>query len=350
MNDNVWEWFSWQWFNPSLVRNFHWENQVFLLLIPAVPMLFILRWLFYFPIRQKFDVALPLSEARRWSFVQILRLIPISIQVLSIVFGIIALARPQSVNERVDQFSEGINIILAMDISESMKLEDLRPNRLEAAREVARKFVAGRSHDRIGIVVFAGDAYSLSPLTNDHDLVSNYLSEMNFNMIENSGTAIGNAIGVGINRLSESPAQTGSKIMILMSDGENTSGFLDPVTAAKLAYAYNIKIYTIGIGKEGEVSFGRDSTGQKQTVKSHLDETLLRKIAEQTRGNYYRAVNNNALNDIFLTINKLEKGKITETRYKDTRDYYQIYLSWSIFFFLAWMLLKNTFLNNFLED
>jgi Ca-activated chloride channel family protein len=231
-----------------------------------------------------------------------------------------------------------------------MKLEDLRPNRLDAAREVANKFIAGRNSDRIGLVVFAGDAYSLSPLTNDHELVKQYLKEINFSMIENAGTSIGNAIGVAINRLHESDSDRGSKVIILMSDGENTAGILDPITAAKLAYAYNIKIYTVGIGKEGEVSFGRDSTGRKMTVKSHLDETLLRKIAEQTRGNYYRAINNNALSEVFLTINKLEKGKIVESRFKDTRDYYHIYLSWSIFFFLCWMLLKNTFLNNFLED
>jgi Ca-activated chloride channel family protein len=348
MKNNVWEWFSPEWFSPDLLRNFHWENQVFLLLIPAVPVLFILRWLFYFPIRQKFDVALPGSELRRFSFIQALRLIPISMQIFCIVMAVLALARPQSVRERVDQFSEGINILLVMDISESMQLEDLRPNRLEAARDVARKFVKGRNNDRIGVVVFGGDAYSLSPLTNDYDLVNEYLSEMTFNMVENSGTAIGNAIGVGINRLNES--ETGSKIMILMSDGENTSGILDPVTAAKLAYTYDIKIYTIGIGREGEVSFGRDSTGKMQTVKSHLDETLLRKIAEQTKGNYYRALNNSTLNDVFLTINKLEKGKIKESRYKDTNDYYHIYLNWSIFFFLCWMMVKNTFLNNFLED
>jgi Ca-activated chloride channel homolog len=350
MQDKMWEWLSWQWFNPELLRNFHWENKIFLLLIPAVPLLFILRWLFYFSIREKFDVALPASEIRKWSFVQFLRLIPISVQVLFVVFAIIALARPQSVNERVDQFSEGIDIVLAMDISESMRLEDLRPNRLEAAREVARKFIAGRNNDRIGLVVFAGDAYSLAPLTNDHELVNDYLEEMNFNMIDNPGTSIGNAIGVAVNRLNESDSDKAAKIMILMSDGENTSGLLDPVTAAKLAYAYNIKIYTIGIGKEGDVSFGRDSTGRKLTVKSHLDETLLRKIAEQTRGNYYRAINNNALSEVFLTIDKLEKGKVVESRYKDTRDYYHIYLSWSIFFFLCWMILKNTFLNNFLED
>ena len=348
MNDKPWSWISLEWFSPEVLRNFHWDNQIFLILVPAVPILFILRWMFYFPIRQKFDVALPSSELNRWSFIQMLRLIPVSFQILFIVFAAIALARPQSISEKIDQFSEGINILLVIDVSESMQLEDLRPNRLEASREVARKFVKGRNTDRIGIVVFAGEAYSLSPLTNDYDLLNSYLSELNFTMIENSGTSIGNAIGVGINRLNES--EQGAKIMILLSDGENTSGLLDPTAAAKLAYAYGIKIYTIGIGKEGEVSFGRDSTGKVQTVKSHLDEVLLKKIAEQTKADYYRATSNTALNEVFLTINKLEKGKIIESRYKDTQDFYYIYLNWSIFFFLCWMLVKNTFLNNFLED
>jgi Ca-activated chloride channel family protein len=348
MPDNKWEWFSWQWFSPDTLRNFHWENQVFLILIPAVPLLFLLRWLFYYPIREKFDVAIPKSEIGRWHFVQILRLIPISCKILFLMMILTAIARPQSVNERIDQFSEGINILLVMDISESMQLEDFRPNRLEAAREVARKFVLGRQNDRIGLVVFAGDAYSLSPLTNDYELVNNYLNDIHFGMIKNSGTSIGNAIGVAINRLNES--ESGSKIMILLSDGENTSGLMDPTMASKLAYAYNIKIYTIGIGKEGEVAFGKDSSGKVLTVKSHLDETLLRKIAEQTKGNYYRATNNTSLGEVFLTINKLEKGKIRESRFKDTKDYYQVYLNFGIFFFLIWMLLKSTFLNNFLED
>jgi Ca-activated chloride channel family protein len=348
MQGNNWDWWDWHWFNPALLRDLHWENPFFLILVPAVPALFLIRWLFYFPIRQKFDVALPGSEIKKWNFIQILRLIPHSVQMLCIVFVLLALARPQTVDERIDQFSEGINILLVMDVSESMQLEDLRPNRLEASREMARRFLKGRHFDRIGIVVFAGEAYSLSPLTNDYELVNDYLSEINLSMMDHSGTAIGNAIGVGINRLTETEA--GARVMILISDGENTSGILDPGTAAKLAYAYDIKIYTIGIGKEGEVAYGRDSTGKTLYVKSHLDENLLRSIAEQTKGQYYRATSNTTLNEVFLTIDKLEKGKIQESRYKDTQDHYHAYLSWGIFCFLCWMLLKNTFLNNFLED
>jgi len=349
MNSSTYfDWVSWQWFSVDLLRNFHWENKFFLLFIPAVPLLFVLRWLFYFPIREKFDVALPASVVKKWSYVQLLRITPASIQVLFIIMVLLALARPQVVDERIDQFGEGINILLVMDISESMQLEDLKPNRLEAAKEVARKFVNGRSNDRIGVVVFAGDAYSLSPLTNDYELLSNYLNEIRFSMIESSGTAIGNAIGISINRLIE--YEEGSKVMILISDGENTAGILDPMAASKLAYAYGIKIYTIGIGKEGAAPMGRDSTGKSITVTSHLDETLLRKIASQTKGAFYRATNTASLNEIFTTINKLEKGNIKETRYKDTQDYYHIYLSWAIFFFLLWMVMKNSFLNNFLED
>lgn len=138
--------------------------------------------------------------------------------------------------------------------------------------------------------------------------------------------------------------------MILISDGENTAGILDPITASKLAYGYNIRINTIGIGKDGIVSMGKDSTGHVNYVKSHLDETTLKEIAEITGGQFFSASDNNALNDIFLQINKMEKGSIRENRYKDTRDYYVVYLYWSMLCFLIWMAFRISFLNNFLED
>jgi len=348
MQNVNWEWLSWKFFDPSFVSEFHWDNALFLLLVPIVPLLFVLRWILYFPLRQKFDIALPTNSMNKWNFVQTLRLIPISLQIISIMFLLLAMARPQTLDEHIEQYDEGINIMLVVDISESMQLEDLRPNRLEAAKEVARKFIKGRTDDRIGIAVFAGEAYTLSPLTNDYDILNQYITEMNFNMIESSGTAIGNALGVAINRLNE--IEKGAKIIILMSDGENTAGIIDPFAAANLAYIYNVKIYSIGIGKEGEVNFGKDSLGNSQKVMSHLDENLLRKISEQTKGNYYRATNNNSLTEILFTINKLEKGKIEETRYKDTHDYYYVYLNWSILFFLLWLSTKISYLNNFLED
>jgi Ca-activated chloride channel family protein len=346
--DANWNWLSWQWFSPALIKDFHWDNAIILFLVPAVPILFMLRWIFYLPLRPRFDVALHQSEHNRNNYIQFFRLIPVTFKILCLMLALIALARPQSVNEKIEQLVEGIDILLVLDVSESMQLEDLKPNRLEAAKEVARKFIAGRKNDRIGIVIFGGEAYTLTPLTSDLSLVSQQLADVNKSMLEYSGTAIGNAIGTGINRLRDS--ENKSKVMILLSDGENTSGLLDPITASRLAFGYNIRINTIGIGKEGQVAMGVDSTGRVNYVKSHLDEDALKKIATTTGGQYFRADDNNTLNSIFLQINKIEKGQIRENRFKDTRDYYFVYLYWSLFCLIVWMGLRVTFINNFLED
>jgi Ca-activated chloride channel homolog len=238
--------------------------------------------------------------------------------------------------------------MMTIDISESMQIEDFRPNRLEAAKEVARNFVAGRFQDRIGLVVFSGDAFSRSPLTSDYDLLNSYIDDISFDLIENRGTAIGSALAVATNRLRESDSK--SKVLILLSDGDNTAGNIDPITAAKLAQAYDIKIYTIAIGKEGKVPFGTDFFGRPRYVENTLDETNLREIAKIGRGNFYRVSDKEALQQVFSEIDSLEKAEIKETRYKDTTDYYTIYLRWAMIFFLLWLLTKSTFITNALSD
>ena len=229
-----------------------------------------------------------------------------------------------------------------------MQIEDFKPNRLEAAKEVALNFVKGRFQDRIGVVIFSGDAYSLAPLTTDYNLLKNYITDINFDMVQNRGTAIGSALGVATNRMRESTAK--SKVIILLSDGENTAGSIDPITAAELAHAYNCKIYTIGVGKEGAVPFGTDMFGRTRYVENTMDETTLRKIAEIGEGQYFRAQDNQALQDVFARIDRYEKVEVKETRFKDTKDFYQIYLMWALLVFLLFMLLKNTFITNALED
>ncbi len=203
-------------------------------------------------------------------------------------------------------------------------------------------------HDRIGIVVFSGDAYSLSPLTTDYALLESYADEIRFDLIKKGGTAIGSALAVAINRLQESESK--SKVIILLSDGDNTAGNINPITAAELAHAFSIKIYTIAVGKDGQVPFGRDPYGNVQYVQNALDETTLRKIASIGEGKFYRASSNSALKNIFSTIDKYEKAEIKETRYKDTKDYYDIYLIWAIVALLLWLICKGTFLTNALED
>ncbi|NLR92955.1 MULTISPECIES: vWA domain-containing protein [Flammeovirga] len=338
---------SLDWFLPSTLKGFDWENPFYLYLIAGVPFLFLLRWLLRYRVRQKLDVALPEGRLKAdWS--TLLRFIPPFILSLAIALMLIALARPQKTNEQVEQWTEGIDIMLILDISHSMKIEDFVPNRLEAAKKVAAKFIDGRVQDRIGLVIFSGEAISYAPLTTDYTLLKNLVKDIDFNMIDKNGTAIGLALGVAINRMSESDAK--SKVAILLSDGENTAGSIDPKTAAELAYGYGVKVYTIGVGKEGRVPYGTDMFGRPKYIEQHLDETALREIAKIGKGKYFRATNNKALAKIFDRIDNYEKAEIKETRYKDTKDFYQYYLIWGLIFFLMWMALKSTFMTNALED
>lgn len=347
MKELLAEFFSWSWFLPETFRSYEWEKPLLLNLLWIIPVLILFRKFVKFLKRPVLELSLPKRVARGnpWTY---LRLIPTGFFFLALIFIVVALARPQRSNERVEQFTEGIDILLVMDISESMDLQDFTPNRLEAAKKTAIEFIEGRFGDRIGMVVFSGEAYSLSPLTNDYKLLTSLISEINFTMIEAKGTAIGSAIAAGTNRMKDS--ETPSKVMILLSDGESNAGNVDPLFAAQLASAFNIKIYTIAVGKDGMVPYGTDFFGRPQMVESYLDETTLREIARIGNGQFFRASDGTTLQQIFDQINTLEKAEILENRYKETADYYRIYLFWAMLFFLIWLGLKSSFLNNFLLD
>src|SRR5689334_14081120 len=255
MDKDLTPWYSLDWFSWSTLNSFSWEQKTMLYFLLAVPVLFALRWILRFNFNQKLPVAITQKEAKT-SFVNYIRLIPEFVLMLVLCLLIMGLARPQKTNEKVEQWTEGIDIMIAIDISQSMQIEDFTPNRLEAAKRVAQNFIDGRIQDRIGLVIFSGDAFSLAPLTTDYDLLKSYLKDISFEMIESKGTAIGSAMAVVTNRMSES--ETKSKVCILLSDGDNTAGNIDPITAAELAAAYGIKVYTIVVGKEGLVPFGKD--------------------------------------------------------------------------------------------
>lgn len=346
-NDLMSPWYSLSWFNPTVVRSFSWENRLFLWLILLVPIIFLARWALRYYFNQKLPVAVS-SRDLKSSPANLIRLIPEVLLMLVLALLLMAMARPQKTNEKVEQYTEGIDIMIAMDISQSMQIEDFSPNRLDAAKQVALDFIDGRLQDRIGLVVFSGDAYSLAPLTTDYDLLRTYVKEINFEMIENRGTAIGSAIAVVTNRMRESEAK--SKVCILLSDGDNTAGNIDPITAAELAAAYNIRIYTIVVGREGLVPYGKDFFGRPNMIENTVDESTMRRIAEIGDGEFFRATDNEALMNVFNRIDQLEKAEIKETRYKDTSDYYYIYLQWAASFFLLWLLLKSTFVSNVLQD
>ncbi len=341
------DFFSLYWFWPNTLQSFDWENLWALHLLWIVPLLLTLRKFIKFLKNPVLELSLPgsVTQSNPWTY---LRLIPGLFFMLAMLMMVIALARPQRTNERVEQYTEGIDIMMVLDISESMDLQDFKPNRLEAAKETAIEFINGRFGDRIGMVIFSGEAYSLAPLTTDYVLLTDLVKDISFNMMDAKGTAIGSALAAGANRMRESDSN--SKVIILLSDGENNAGNIDPVYAAQLAAALDIKIYSIAVGKDGPVPYGTDFFGRPQMIESYLDETTLREIAEIGGGRFFRASDGNALEQIFDQIDEMEKAEILENRYKETVDYYRAYMFWGMIFFFAWLALKSTFFNNFLLD
>jgi Ca-activated chloride channel homolog len=248
--NNISDLLSWHWFSPETLRSFEWENEWALHLIWIIPFLMLLRALVKFLKNPSLELTLPkrVAQSNPWTY---LRLVPTFFFMLALWMIVIALARPQRTNERIEQTTEGIDIMLVLDISESMDLQDFKPNRLEAAKETAIEFINGRIGDRIGMVVFSGEAFSLAPLTTDYGLLTDLIEEISFNMMDAKGTAIGSALAAATNRMRES--ESVSKVMVLLSDGDNNAGNVDPIFAAQLASAMDIKIYTIAVGKDGMV-------------------------------------------------------------------------------------------------
>ena len=346
MNDNYLEnWFSLKWFTIEQLTSFEWENHLYLYLLFLIPIFYLLRNIL--ANKSSYEVTIPKRNLTTYKF-SILRFIPNILITGSIILIILSVSRPQKSNERIERWSEGIDIMLVIDISESMQIEDFTPNRLESAKSVAKDFINGRFQDRIGLVVFSGESYSRCPLTTDYILLNKYIEEINFDLISTRGTAIGSAIEIATKRMRESKSKT--KILILLSDGDNTAGNIDPLTASEIAKAYGIKIYSIAIGKNGKVPFGKDYFGRPRYVENSLDEKNLRDIAKTTEGKFYRASDNKSLENIFKEIDTFEKSEIKENRYKNTIDYYQYYLLWGIILFLTYLLLKSTYLNNIVKD
>ena len=272
-----------------------------------------------------------------------LRHIPFAVRLLAIGLLIIALARPQSFSSGENVTTEGIDIAMVLDISGSMLAEDLKPNRLEAAKNVIDNFVEGRISDRIGLVVFSRDAFTQCPLTIDYNVLRNLLLDIRSGMIED-GTAIGNAIANGINRLKDSNAK--SKIIILVTDGVNNSGEVDPISAAEMAKTFGIRVYTIGVGTRGEAPYPvKTPFGTRyQMVPVEIDEAVLQKISNITDGQYFRATNNRALKEIYDKIDKLEKTKIEITSYKNASEKYHSWLWLGLILILIEMGLSKTIL------
>jgi len=319
---------------PSTFSSFDWVHPLYLYGLPLIPILFLLRDWLRGSSTQKLNVAFPTNDIKS-SWVSFLRFIPGIFLSFTIGLILISLARPQRSISESEQYTEGIDIMLAMDISKSMDDKDIPPSRLSVAKNVANRFIKGRTDDRIGLVVFSGEPFSLCPLTTDYEMINEYIDDISSKLITTSGTAIGNALGMCINRLRE--IESKSKVAILISDGDNTAGNLDPVTSAQLAKAFGVRVYTIAVG-----------TDKNPTDK--VDEGTLREIAKISEGKFFRATDARSLENIFKEINLFEKTEIKQNQYRNVQDFYHPYLRWAIVFFLISFALKSTFMGNILED
>jgi Ca-activated chloride channel family protein len=273
-----------------------------------------------------------------------LRHLPMLILLTGLSFVVLAMARPQTANEIRERNSKGIDIMLLIDTSASMENTDLKPNRLESAKETAIAFIGDRIPDRIGIVLFAQDAFSYAPLTLDHDLLQEMIHDISFNMLPKEGTAMGTAIATGINRLRGDKER--ARIMLLLTDGASNRGQIDPVTAARLAKKEDIRVYCIAIGKAGRIRRAGDETASPAGVP---DARMLQTVARITGGKFYSAENESRLSAIFKEISQLERTEITEDLYREVADKYPAFLITGICMLLLAFLLMISFMYNPLE-
>lgn len=272
-------------------------------------------------------------------------------RICALAFVVLALARPQTVDvSSRTKTNKGIDIVMAIDVSSSMLAQDLKPSRLNALKEVAADFIDDRQNDRIGLVVYAGESYTKTPITSDKRIVKNALRSIRYDGVINDGTAIGMGLATAVNRLKDSRAK--SKVIILLTDGVNNSGFIEPKIAAELAVEYQIKTYTIGLGSNGtaKAPIGVLPNGKFQygLTKVEIDEELLQSIADDTGGLYFRATDTKKLKDIYDEINKLEKTEVEEFKYYNYEEKYRILILIALgLLFMEWIL-KNTIFRSFI--
>lgn len=281
---------------------------------------------------------------RTWR-VTLMPVLPI-LRIIAFVALILALARPQTQNSWKNQTVEGIDIMLAMDVSTSMLAEDLRPNRMEAAKNVAAEFIAGRPDDNIGLTIFAGEAFTQCPMTTDHasllSLLNNVRTDIAARGLIEDGTAIGMGLANAVSRLKDSKAK--SRVVILLTDGSNNRGDISPMTAAEIAKSMGIRVYTVGVGTTGTAPLPPSATGLPQYVNLpvEIDEQTLKDIAAATDGDFYRAKNNRELNQIYQEIDKLEKSKLNVKQYSRRYEAYQPFAVAAIIALLLEILFRIT--------
>ena len=274
--------------------------------------------------------------------------LPFVLRIACFVLAVIALARPQTTNNWSTQQTDGIDIMLCMDVSTSMLAEDLKPHRIEAAKEVAIQFITGRPNDNIGLTLFAGEAFTQCPMTVDHAVLLNLLNGMRVDMAQNGmiedGTAIGMGIANALTRLKNSKAK--SKVIILLIDGTNTTGQISPNTAADIAKSFGVRVYTIGVGTNGTARYPMPVAGHIEyiNVPVEIDTKTLASIARKTDGEFYRATNTQKLFEVYKEIDKLEKTKMNVKKYSKRYEAFGLFLLLSILALISEIILKNTYL------
>lgn len=334
------------------MENITFLNPHFFWLFLSIPLA--TAWHFYN--KNKRDASLKISSTKSFknnnSILSKIKPLLFYVRLIALTFIIVALARPRTVDVSVKQKStSGIDIVMAIDVSGSMLAKDLKPNRLEGLKKVASKFANDRVNDRIGIVVYAGESYTKTPVTSDALIVQQAIKSIEYDdTIIQDGTGIGVGLATAINRLRESKAK--SRVIILLTDGVNNSGTIDPRMAADIAKKYGIKVYTIGIGTNGRAMFpyAKDANGKflYQMMNVEIDEGLMKEIAKKTDGIYYRATSNEKLQEIYDKINKLEKTEIKEKKFTNYNELYRPLLLIAFGLLLIEVLLRNTILRGFI--
>ena len=295
-----------------------------LLWLLVIPLLLVLHYIFVELSERRphlrVSTSVPWTAGRR-SFMSVLRHVPFVLRIFALAMIVVAIARPRSSEEMERVDTEGIDIVLAMDVSTSMLARDLTPDRISASKDIAIEFIAQRPTDRMGIVVFAGESFTQCPLTTDRATLINLMKEVQTDLIED-GTAIGNGLATAVARMKDSDAK--SRVVILLTDGVNNRGEISPQMAAEIAKTYGVRVYTIGVGKEGMAPYPVMTPWgvEVQNVKVEIDEALLSEIAESTGGRYFRATDNTKLSEIYSEINKMEKARTTVDSFPVYKELY----------------------------
>ncbi len=332
-----------------MFTNLEFTNPEFLWLMLIIPLLML--WFFLIRKRDSADLSMPSTAGfQKGNFWSKTKPVLYVLRLLALALLIMALARPRNVEvSKRTKTTRGIDIVMAIDVSASMLAKDLKPNRLEALKDVATKFVQKRPNDRIGIVVYAGESFTQTPITSDKTIVQNTIRKIQWGQIED-GTAIGMGLGSAVNRLKDSKAK--SKVIILLTDGVNNTGFVDPKTATELAKQIGIKVYTIGLGTNGTAMFpvAKDLNGKLifRNAPVEIDEELLKYIASETEGQYFRATGNKKLESIYNQIDKLEKTEVEELKYYNYQERFRPLVFFAGFLVLIEMTLRFTVFRSFI--